>query len=142
RHRYSEAGEVLLRAEGINRASFGADHPRMARDLSLEGALAFDRKRYDEAEAAFERALGILERSLPAGHREIGRATANLALVYLKEKRLEEAEGAYGRALTILEQTVGRENPELLPVMQQYSAVLRAREDFAGAAGLEARVMK
>ena len=142
RHHYREAEVTLQRAEEMNRLNFVADHPRIARDLSLEGALAFDRKKYGEAEAAFERALGIFERSLPAGHREIGRATANLALVYLKEKRLEEAERAYGRALTILEQTVGRENPELLPVMQQYSAVLRAREDFAGAAGLEARVMK
>ena len=142
RHRYSEAEAVLHRAEEINRASFGAEHPRMARDLSLEGALAFDRKRYVEAEAAFARALGILERSLPAGHREIGRAQANLALVYFRQGRMRDAEEAYGRALTILEQTEGCENPELLPVMQQYSAVLRARQDFAKAAGLDARVMK
>ncbi len=142
RHRYSEAEQVLQRAEEINAVSFGQDHPRMARDLSLEGALAFDRKKYGEAEAAFERALGILERSLPAGQREIGRATANLALVYLREKRLAEAEAAYGRALGILESTVGMENPELLPVMEQYSMVLRARQDFAKAAGLDARVMR
>jgi tetratricopeptide (TPR) repeat protein len=142
RHHYREAEEVLHRAEGINAVSFGAEHPRMARDLSLEGALAFDRKRYGEAEAAFVRALGIFGRSLPAGHREIGRATANLALVYLREKRLAEAEKAYGRALGILERTEGCENPELLPLMQQYSEVLRARQDFAKAAGLDARVMK
>lgn len=37
---------------------------------------------------------------------------------------------------------MGPENPELLPVMREYAAVLRAREDFAGAENLAARVMK
>jgi hypothetical protein len=37
---------------------------------------------------------------------------------------------------------MGSENPELLPVMREYAVVLRAREDFAGAENLEARVMK
>ena len=142
RRRYREAEEVLRRAEEIDRANFGAEHPRMARDLSLEGALAADRKKYGEAEAAYGRVLGILERSLPAEHREMGRAWANLAEVYFREKRMAEAGEAYGRALGILERAMGRENSELLPVMREYAAVLRAREDFAGAEDLEARVMK
>ncbi len=136
RRRYREAEDVLRRAVEIDGANF------IARDLSLEGALATDRKKYAEAEAAYERALGILEKSLPAGHREIGRAWANLAGVYFREKRMAEAGEAYGRALGILERAVGRENPELLPVMREYAVVLRAREDFAGAESLEARVMK
>ncbi len=142
RRRYREAEDVLRRAEEIDGANFGAEHQRMARDLSLEGALAADRKKYGEAEAAYERALGILEKSLPAGHREIGRALANLAGVYFREKRMAEAGEAYGRALGILEGAMGRENPELLPVLREYAVVLRAREDFAGAENLEARVMK
>ena len=136
RRRYREAEDVLRRAEEIDGGKF------RARDLSLEGALAADRKKYAEAEAAYERALGILEKNLPAGHREIGRAWANLAGVYFREKRMAEAGEAYARALGILERAVGRENPELLPVMREYAVVLRAREDFAGAENLEARVMK
>ncbi len=142
RHRYREAEEVLRRAEAIHRASFAEDDPRMAPDLSLEGALAADRRKYGVAEVEYERALGILETSLPAGHREIGRAWANLAGVYFREKRMAKAEEAFRRALRIMERTMGCESAGLLPVMREYAAVLRAREDFAGAENLEARVMK
>ena len=110
--------------------------------MNLEAILAFDRKKYAEAERLFTEALAILTKRLPAGHREIGRATANLAEVYFRQKRAVEAEQAYANALTILEQAVGRDNPELLPTMEHYSQLLRARQDFAKAADLDARVMK
>jgi tetratricopeptide (TPR) repeat protein len=142
RHRYPEAEEALRRAEQIDRLRFAPDHPRIARDLNLEAILAFDRKKYAEAERLFTEALAILTKRLPAGHREIGRATANLAEVYLRQKRAAEAEQAYATALAILEHAVGPENPELLPTMEHYSMLLRARQDFATAAGLDARVMK
>jgi tetratricopeptide (TPR) repeat protein len=142
RRRYPEAEEALRRAEQIDRLRFAPDHTRIARDLNLEAILAFDRKKYAEAERLFTEALAILTKRLPAGHREIGRATANLAEVYFRQKRAVEAEQAYANALTILEQAVGRDNPELLPTMEHYSQLLRARQDFATAAGLDARVMK
>jgi len=142
RRRYPEAEEALRRAEEIDRLRFAPDHPRIARDLNLEAILAFDRKKYVEAERLFTEALAILTKRLPAGHREIGRAMANLGEVYFREKRGAEAEQAYATALTILELALGPDNPELLPTMEHYSQLLRARQDFAKAAGLDARVMK
>jgi tetratricopeptide (TPR) repeat protein len=90
----------------------------------------------------FQQSLAILTQRFPAPQADIGRATANLAEVYVREKRFTEAASAFDRALTILERTLGPDNPELVPTMEHYSQVLRAQQDFAKAASLEARVMK
>src|SRR5207253_1152218 len=105
-------------------------------------ALAFDRKKYDEAEKLFDQALAVLAKRLLATHPEIGRLTANLAEVYLRQKRPAEAEEAFAKALAILEPPLGPDNPELLPTLEHYALLLRARQDFAKAASLDARVMK
>ena len=105
------------------------------RSIAQEGEIA-------KPKVLFEQELGILSKRLPATHREIGRVTANLAEVYVRQKRFAEAEQAYSKALTILEQKLGLDNPELLPTLEHYAQVLRARQDFAKAANLDARAMK
>jgi hypothetical protein len=44
--------------------------------------------------------------------------------------------------LKILEQAWGRDNPQLLSDLQSYALVLRARQDYADAAGVDAQAMK
>src|SRR6266481_4395598 len=72
RHKYSDAEELLHRAEEIDRRSFSAQHPRIAYDLSVEAALLFDRKQYARAETVLSDAMAILLKSFPATHPQIG----------------------------------------------------------------------
>ena len=75
-------------------------------------------------------------------HPETGKVLARLAEVYYREARLDASETLYRQALEILEQAWGPENPLLLPVLQDYAAVLRSRNDYADAASVDARIMK
>jgi len=87
RRRFDEAGQALLHAQSIDRQVFAPEHPRIASELSLQAALAFDRKKYGKAEKLFQQSLAILTLRFPAPQVDIGRATANLAEVYVREKR-------------------------------------------------------
>jgi tetratricopeptide (TPR) repeat protein len=142
RRRFDEAAQALVHAQVIDQQAFAPDHPRIANDLNLQAALAFDRKKYSEAEKVFQQSLAILSQRFPAPESDIGRTTANLAEVYVREKRYTEAANAFDQALTILERALGPDSPELLPLMTHYSQILRAQQDFAKAASLDARVMK
>ena len=104
RRRCDEAAQALLRAQAIDRQAFAPDHPRIANDLNLQGALAFDRKKYAEAEKLFQQSSPAIpdEAVYAAADRYRKRATANLAEVYMREKRFTEAVIAFDQALTIL----------------------------------------
>ncbi|MEO8049361.1 MAG: tetratricopeptide repeat protein [Acidobacteriota bacterium] len=141
RRKFSEAEPILRRARDIDRESFAANHPRVANDLDNLAVLALDRKRYAEAEDLLQEARAILEKRLP-GHPETGKVLARLAQVYHREAKLAESETLYRRALRILEQGWGPENPLLLAPLEDYSAVLRSKQNYAEAARIDAQAMK
>jgi tetratricopeptide (TPR) repeat protein len=142
RSKFNDAEPILRRARDIDVERFPANHPRIANDLNNMGVLALDRKHYAEAEEFLQEARAILEKCLPPSHPENGKVLARLAEVYYRESRLDASEALYRQALEILEQTWGPENPLLLPVLQDYSAVLRSRNNYADAASVDARIMK
>jgi tetratricopeptide (TPR) repeat protein len=142
RRRFKAAEDLLSRAEAIDRQSFPAAHPRIAHDLRLEASLAFERKRYSAAEKLLDEASSILTERLPATHPDLGILAAELGNVYLKEGRRDEAEAAFARAVAILEQAWGRDDPRLVPTLEPYAQLLRAHENYAAAAGIDARIMK
>ena len=142
RSKFNEAEPILRRARDIDLECFPANHPRIANDLNNMGVLALDRKHYAEAEEFLQEAKGILEKCLPPSHPETGKVIARLAEVYYREARLGASETLYRRALEILEESWGPENPMLLPLLQDYSAVLRSRNNYADAASIDARIMK
>jgi tetratricopeptide (TPR) repeat protein len=142
RHHFDEAAQLLQRAEAFDRQQFPKDHPRMAFHLTQRAALAMDRKHYGEAERLYLEALAIQEAHLPAGHMEIGKTRANLGEVYWQQKRTADAESSFAQALAILEKCWGRDHPNLLATIEHYAQTLRARQDFATAAALDARAMK
>jgi tetratricopeptide (TPR) repeat protein len=142
RSKFNEAEPILRRARDIDVERFPANHPRIANDLNNMGVLALDRKHYAEAEAFLQAAEAILEKCLPPSHPENGKVLARLAEVYFREARPDASETLYRRALEILEQAWGPENPLLLPLLEDYSAVLRSRNNNADAARVDARIMK
>ena len=142
RHKYAEAERLLSRAQKIDRRRFPPDHPQIAYDLIHAADLAFERKQYGQSEDLLHQALAILNRTFAPNHPEIGKATASLAEIRRCQRRLDESEELYRHAVAILEQAWGPENPQLLTILERYSLVLRAREQYAQAAGVDTRVMK
>jgi Tfp pilus assembly protein PilF len=55
--REAEAEPLIRRALAIDEASYGPDHPKVARDLNNLAALLYETNRKDGAKALFRRAL-------------------------------------------------------------------------------------
>ena len=58
----------MRRALAIDEASFGPDHPRVARDLDNLALMLQATNRFSEAEPLMRRALAIDEASFEPGH--------------------------------------------------------------------------
>lgn len=97
---------------------------------------------YAKAQVLLEEAKAILESRLPPNHPEVGRILARLGEVHLRQGNLEQSETLYQGALTILEHAWGQESPRLLPLLENYSVVLRSRKDYAAAASVDMRTMR
>ena len=69
----------MRRALSIDEASFGADHPNVARDLNNLAQLLQATNRLAEAEPLMRRALSIDEASFGAEHPEVAIDLNNLA---------------------------------------------------------------
>ncbi|MCK4886582.1 MAG: tetratricopeptide repeat protein, partial [Planctomycetes bacterium] len=67
-NRLDKAEPLYRRALAIDEASFGPNHPDVARDLNNLAKLLRDTNRLDEGEPLMRRALAIFEKSLGAEH--------------------------------------------------------------------------
>ena len=68
KNRLAEAEPLYRRALAIDEASYGPDHPQVARDLNNLAGLLKAKNRIDEAEPLFRRALAIFEASFGPDH--------------------------------------------------------------------------
>lgn len=66
--KYDEAGKLFEKALAKDVASYGKDHPNVARDLNNLASLLQDRNRPKEAEPLVRRALEIHEKTLGPDH--------------------------------------------------------------------------
>ncbi|MGO9423438.1 tetratricopeptide repeat protein, partial [Roseiarcus sp.] len=78
-NRPGEAEPLYRRALKIDEASYGPDHPDVARDLNNLALLLHSTNRPNEAELLYRRALAIFEKSLGADHPNTVTARENLA---------------------------------------------------------------
>jgi tetratricopeptide (TPR) repeat protein len=138
RGNYSRSRQVNQRARSIadsNHLECSADY---AVALTNLGSLLIAQHKYSQAECLLRQAQDIDRDRFP----EIGNVNAALAEVYRREGRWEESVTLYREALEVLERNWGSQNPRLLGTLDSYSAVLRAREDYAEAARIDALAMK
>ena len=142
KNKLSEAESVLRRASDIDQKSLLANNPKIGYDRENLAAVAAGRKHYAAAQVLLEEAKAILESCLPPNHPEIGRILARLGEAHLRQGDLEQSETLYQGALTILEHAWGQESPLLLPLLENYSVVLRSRKDYAAAASVDMRTMR
>lgn len=135
---YSRSRQVIQRARSIvafNHLEWSADH---AAALTNLGCLLIAQHKYGQAEFLLSQAQVMDRHRFP----EIGNVNAALAEVYRREGRWVESVTLYRKALEVLEQSWGSQNPRLLGTLESYSAVLRANEDFAEAARIDAQAMR
>jgi tetratricopeptide (TPR) repeat protein len=142
KNRLSEAESALRRASEIDGKHLSPNNPKIAYDRENLAAVESGRKHYTEAQALLEQARTSLENCLPANHPERGRILARLGEVHMHQGDLEQSEALYQEALTILEHAWGNESPSLMPLLENYSIVLRSIKDYATAAAIDARTMK
>ena len=80
-NRLSEAEPLMRRALAIDEASFGSQHPNVARDLNNLARLLQATNRLSEAEPLMRRAVEICERSLGPDHPNTKIVQENLAVL-------------------------------------------------------------
>jgi tetratricopeptide (TPR) repeat protein len=127
--RFAEAEALLRRALAIAEASFGADHPDVARDLNNLALLLKDTNRLGEAEPLMRRALAIDEASFGADHPKVAIRLNNLALLLQATNRLGEAEPLMRRHVEIFHQfglKHGHSHPLFRAGLANYRGLLEA----------------
>jgi tetratricopeptide (TPR) repeat protein len=119
----------MRRALAIDEASYGAEHPDVARDLNNLAQLLQATNRLGEAEPLMRRALAIDEASYGPEHPDVAIRLNNLAQLLKATNRLGEAEPLMLRVVRIFlrfTQQTGHEHPHLRAAFGNYRALLEA----------------
>lgn len=106
---------------------------------SLEGTRAFQEGRYDDAEKHFQTAVSIAEMLWPESPR-LATSISNLALLYTSQGKYKQAEPLHRQSLAIVEKARGTMDPEVVPILENYAALLRKTNRPLDAEKLERRV--
>mgnify|MGYP001580384608 CR=1 FL=1 len=138
---YDEAEPLMRRALAIDEASFGADHPDVARDLNNLAQLLHDTNRLSEAEPLMQRALAIDETSLGADHPNVAIRLNNLARLFQATNRLTEAEPLFRRALAIDEASFEENHPRIAIRLNNLALLLQATNRLTDAETLLQRAL-
>ena len=107
------------------RKSVGAEHPRVATELSNLALLLQDTDRLTEAEPLMRRALAIDEQSFGTEHPKVAINLNNLAQLLRATNHLTEAESLMRRHLEIFllfTQRTGHEHPHPHAAVENYRA--------------------
>ena len=110
----------------FDEASFGRQHPAVARDLNNLGQLLQATNRLGEAEPLIRRALEIDEASFGRQHPAVARDLNNLGQLLQATNRLGEAEPLMRRALEIDEASFGGQHPAVAIRLNNLAALLQA----------------
>ena len=140
-NRLGEAEPLYRRALAIFEASYGPDHPDVARGLNNLAAFLHATNRLGEAEPLFRRALAIFEASYGPAHPDVATALNNLAGLLQDTDRLGEAEPHYRRALAIDEASYGPDHPKVALRLNNLASLLRATDRLGEAEPLFRRAL-
>ena len=118
----------MRRALAIEEASYGNDHPNVARALNSLASLLHTTNRLAEAELLYRRALAINEGSFGKDHTYVAICLNNLAQLLYAASRLAEAEPLMRRMVTlfIAFSQQGHQHPHLETAFGNYYSLLKA----------------
>jgi tetratricopeptide (TPR) repeat protein len=126
--KFADAEPLMRRALAIDEASFGPDHPRVARDLNNLAQLLQATNRLSDAEPLYRRALAVDEANFRSDHPNVANDLNNLAQLLQATNRLSDAEPLMRRNLEIFLQftaSTGYEHPYLRAAIANYAVLLR-----------------
>jgi tetratricopeptide (TPR) repeat protein len=124
--RYVDAEPLYRRALAIGEASYGRDHPNVAKGLNNLAGLLRITNRPSEAELLYRQALAIDEASYGSDHPEVATDLNNLAGLLRDTNRPSEAESLYQRALIIFERSYGPDHPNIAAGLNNLAVLLTA----------------
>ena len=138
---YTRSEPLLRRALAIDEASYGPEHPNVARDLSNLAQLLHTTNRLAEAEPLMRRALAIDEACYGPEHPNVATDLNNLAGLLQDTNRFAEAQRLLRRALAIDEASYGPEHPHLATALSNLAQLLWAMSRLAEAEPLMRRAL-
>jgi tetratricopeptide (TPR) repeat protein len=138
---YARSEPLMRRALAIDEATFGKNHPDVARDLNDLAYLLAATNRLGEAEPLYRRALDIDEASYGNDHPNIAERLNNLATLLQATNRLGEAEPLMRRALGIDEASYGKDHPTVATALNNLAQLLKATNRLGEAEPLMRRAL-
>ena len=129
------AGGIHLaeRARALRTGVLGAQHPAVARDLNVLGALYQVAGRFIDADESYRRALAIVESCYGPDHLEVATICADLAALRSDHGDYDVAEALGRRSLRILQAVLGPEDTEVGRTMLNLAAALAGQDRLAEA---------
>ncbi len=138
---YTQAEPLLRRVLAIEEASFGAEHPNVARHLNNMATLLQTTNRSAEAESLMRRALAIDKASLGSEHPNVATDLNNLAALLQATNRLGEAEPLMRQALAIEKARFGGDHPRVAVHLNNLATLLQATNQVREAERLMRRAL-
>ena len=139
---FHPARGVLQRALEIDEATYGPDHPVVARDVNNLGGVLQDLGNLPGAQACYERALRIDEAAYGPEHPAVASVVNNLGLVLQDLGNLPGAQACFERALRIDEAAYGPDDPAVATVVNNLGRVLQALGNLSGAQACHERALR
>ena len=130
---YAAARTVYEWALKIDEASFGPDHPEIARDVNNLGLLLQALGELPAARAHLDRALKINEASFGPDHPNVARDVNNLGLLLQDLGELPAARAYLERALKIDEASFGPDHPKVATDVNNLGLLLQALGELPAA---------
>ncbi len=130
---YTAAHQAHEEALRVHEATFGPQHPEVARDVNNLGGVLQEQGDLAGARRAFERALHIDEAAFGAECPDVARDVNNLGSVLQQQGDLTGARQCFERALGIWGEAVGSEHPQVASALNNLGNVLQDQGDLAGA---------
>jgi tetratricopeptide (TPR) repeat protein len=130
--KYAEEASVLQRVIATWEKTKGPDAAELGGPLYNLAFISEKLKRKADVERNYKRALDIRRSHPGEKDADLIMTMQALATYYREEEKLKSAEPLYKELLTLEEKNFGKENPELLPTLRGYLAVVSDEKNERG----------
>lgn len=98
---------------GINRGSYGENHPQVAKSYCEMAVVYKNTGQYDKAMELYERSVGIFLQSLDSDHPSLAPSYNGMGIIYAQTGRYTEAMDCFNKLLIIDKKSLGDDHPNL-----------------------------
>jgi len=130
---YQKAQGLLLELEGIDKSSYGEDHPYYAATLLNLGTVYRSEKAYAKAQQCYEKALEVNKANFGPKHPETIKVQTNLANLYRMQGQPNKATALYSSVQKNAKKAFGKNNPQYARVLKDAGVSFMAANDAKNA---------